>query len=319
MALNFKNEDRIEGQHFLVVRVERKTARNGKDYADLELASRDGKIMAKIWGDFLANCQFEAGKVVEVSGRAEEYRGVVSLMVNRCQIVTSEEAADYQPMVATLIFDIETAGKKFEELDEKEQKYLLENLENEEENKEIAKEKTALYAIFGKVVAIGCFDPETKKGLVLALTAENLIPEDSDFNYKVLATEKELLEEFWRVAGKYERFVTYNGDSFDFPYLIIRSGINRVKVSLGRKKFDDNFIDLQNKIRQRHGFKLEFLCRAFGIENPKGQGVEGSEVSGLFLAGEVNKIADYVARDAKATAELYAIWKDYMSGENYGK
>ena len=60
---------------------------------------------------------------------------------------------------------------------------------------------------------------------------------------------------------------------------------------------------------------MEFLCKAFGIKNPKGEGVHGDQVSELYKAGEFNKIADYVARDAVATSELYLIWKNYMSGQ----
>ncbi|MDD4938474.1 MAG: ribonuclease H-like domain-containing protein, partial [Candidatus Shapirobacteria bacterium] len=111
-------------------------------------------------------------------------------------------------------------------------------------------------------------------------------------------------------------FVTYNGDNFDFPYLVIRSGINRIKVPMEIKRWSsDKFLDLQTKIRQSHAFKLEMLCKAFGITNPKQDGVDGSEVSNLFYAHEFNKIADYVARDAVATSELYLIWKGFMSGE----
>jgi len=90
-----------------------------------------------------------------------------------------------------------------------------------------------------------------------------------------------------------------------------------VKMPFEIKKWgSDKLIDLANKIRQNNrSFQLEMLCKAFGIENPKEKGVHGSEVSELFNNGEFNKIADYVARDAIATAELYLIWKNYMSGQ----
>ena len=42
--------------------------------------------------------------------------------------------------------DIETVGKKFDELDAKEQDYLLNNLEDAEDE-DVAKKKTALYSI----------------------------------------------------------------------------------------------------------------------------------------------------------------------------
>jgi predicted PolB exonuclease-like 3'-5' exonuclease len=123
------------------------------------------------------------------------------------------------------------------------------------------------------------------------------------------------LTEFWKIATEYELFVTYNGDNFDFPYLMIRSGINRVKMPFEVKKWgSDKFIDLQLKIKQSHAFKLEMLCKAFGIENPKEAGVHGNDVNELFDNKDFQKIADYVARDAYSTSQLYMIWKEYMSG-----
>jgi DNA polymerase elongation subunit (family B) len=315
MAIKFGNDDLIRERHFLVTKIEKKLTKSGDEYVDLELADKEGVIAGKIWNNALPRCQFEINKVVELNGKVQEYRGAQSLIVDNCQIVNNEDPANFMPTVPTLVFDIETVGKKFEDLDQKEQDYLLNNLEKAEDNKEIAKTKTALYSIFGMVAAIGCFNPDTQKGVVLAISDKELMPEDASFEYKIFKNEAELLQEFWKLAKNYEKFVTYNGDSFDFPYLIIRSGINRVKVSIEKGKYNDNFIDLQNKIRQNHGFKLEMLCKAFLIENPKGQGVDGSEVTNLYYRGELNRIADYVARDAKATSSLYLLWKEFMSGQ----
>ena len=62
------------------------------------------------------------------------------------------------------------------------------------------------------------------------------------------------------------------------------------------KRFSEKFIDLQNKIRQNHGFKLEMLCKAFGIKNPKAEGVHGDQVSELYEAGEFNKIVELLEK-----------------------
>lgn len=316
MAIKFEANELIRDQHFLVNSQEIKQTKNGDNFYILELSNKDGKIEAKIWNNNIPQCNFEVGKIIELNGKSQEYNGKVSIIMDSCQIVTTEEAADYSPSVPTLVFDIETLGKKFEELDEVEQDYLLNNLEKAEPDKEIAKNKTALYSIFGKVCAIGAVDFNKNTGVVLSLSDKDIQPENEKFTYKVFKTEKELLEEFWKLTQNYEQFVTYNGDNFDFPYLMIRSGINRVKMPFEIKKWgSDKFIDLQNKIRQNHGFKLEMLCKAFGIKNPKGEGVHGDQVSELYNAGEFNKIADYVARDAVATNELYSIWKEFMSGQ----
>ncbi len=316
MAIKFGPNELIRDEHFLVSKKELKKTKNGDDFYNLELSNKDGKIEAIIWNNNIPQCNFDVGKIIELNGKTQEYNGKVNILIDSCQNVESEEPGDYLPSIPTLVFDIETLGKKFEELDEVEQDYLLNNLEKAEPDKEIAKGKTALYSIFGTVCAIGAVDFGNQTGIVLSLSEKEIKPEKENFTYKTFETEKELLEEFWKLTTNYEQFVTYNGDTFDFPYLMIRSGINRVKMPFEIKRWgSEKFIDLQAKIRQNHGFKLEMLCKAFGIENPKGEGVHGDQVSELYNAGEFNKIADYVARDATATAELYSIWKNYMSGQ----
>lgn len=316
MTIKFGPNDIIRDEHFLVTKKEVRQTSKGDDYLQLELSRPEGVIEAKIWNNNLSQCQVEIGKVVEIKGKTQDYKGQISLIVDSCQIINSEEAQDYKSAPKTMVFDIETVGKKFEDLDEVEQDYLINNLEKAEADKEVAKKKTGLYSIFGMVCAIGAFNPNSKKGIVLLIGDKDLIPEKENYTYKIFKTEKDLLIGFWEIAKDYELFVTYNGDTFDFPYLQIRSGINRVKVPFEIKKWGgDKFIDLQNKIRQSHGFKLEMLCKAFGIDNPKEAGVHGGDVNELFDNKEYQKIADYVARDAFSTSELYLIWDEYMSGK----
>lgn len=315
MAVKFGPNDLIRDEHFLVLKKENKQTSKGDVYFQLELSNKDGIIEAKIWNNNIPQCNLEQGKIIEVNGKTQEYKGNVSLIIDSCQIVNSEDINEYSPITKTMVFDIETVGKKFEELDEVEQDYLVNNLERATEDKEEAKKKTGLYAIFGKVCAIGAYNPGSQKGIVLLLGEKDLTPEKENYTYKVFETEKDLLTEFWKIAQEYELFVTYNGDNFDFPYLIIRSGINRVKVPFEIKKWgSDKFIDLFNRIKQSHGYKLEILCKAFGIENPKEAGVHGGDVNELFDNKDFQKIADYVARDAFSTSRLYMIWKEFMSG-----
>ena len=62
-------------------------------------------------------------------------------------------------------------------------------------------------------------------------------------------------------------------------------------------------------------FRLEQLCKAFGISNPKEDGVSGMEVANLYRAGKIGEILKYVSRDVLATAELYTLWKTYLAGK----
>ena len=316
MTIKYGANDVIRDEHFLVSKKEVKKTSKGDEYYQLELTKPEGKIEAKIWNNSLPQCQLEVGKIIELNGKTQEYKGQVSLIIDSCQIVENEDVEGYRATIKTMVFDIETVGKKFDKLDEVEQDYLLNNLEKAESDKEVAKKKTGLYSIFGMVCAIGAFNPSTKKGIVLLIGDKDLIPEKENYTYKIFNNEKDLLIAFWEIAKEYEMFVTYNGDNFDFPYLQIRSGINRVKVPFEIKKWGtEKFVDLQNKIRQSHGFKLEMLCKAFGIENPKEAGVHGGDVNDLFDNKDYQKIADYVARDAFSTTQLYLIWKEFMSGE----
>jgi len=316
MINNLKASEKVSDLHCLVKKVDKKTTVKGDFYYDLELSDSSGVIAGKIWNNAMNNCNFEVGKIIEVSGLTQEYKGKLSLILNSCQMVNSEEIADFRANVPTLVFDIETIGKDFEELDGEEQDYLLNNLERTTEDKEEAKKKTAIYSIFGKVCAIGGMDVNAKKGFALILGKGELVPENKDFAYYVFDNEKDLLIKFWEIAGKYQLFATFNGTGFDFPYLTIRSGINRVKIPFEMKKYGHDHVDLMTKLNQNNrGYKLEMICKAFGVKNPKAEGVHGGDVGKLFKAEEYNKIADYVSRDAVATSELYAIWKEFLSGE----
>ena len=315
MANKITANESVLDRHFLVLSKELKKTKTNKDFYLMGISDSSGKYDAKVWENNIPYCNVEVGKVIEATGVAEEYMGKISLTISKCQIVESESSFDYAVTVPTMVFDIETIGKKFDELDEKEQEYLLNNLEMDEDE-DVAKKKTALYSIFGKVCAIACYNPASQKGAVLIISNKELVPEKANYTYYVYEDEKSLLEAFWVMATQYEKFVTYNGENFDFPYLMNRSGINRVKIPfIANKRWSDNFIDLQQKFRQGRAFKLEMLCKAFGIENPKEAGVSGALVSELFDKMEYNKISDYVARDAFSTSRLYQIWREYMSGE----
>ncbi|HRT39776.1 MAG TPA: ribonuclease H-like domain-containing protein [Candidatus Woesebacteria bacterium] len=316
MISQLSANQKINEEHFLVKKVDKKTARNGNNYYDLELNDSTGVIIGRIWDNALPACNFEIGKVIEVSGQTDEYNGKLSLIINACQIVNGEDIANFKTVIPTMVFDLETVGDKFEELDQQQQDYLFNTLEKYEEDKEKSKKRTALYAIFGKICAAGCYNPDKKQGITIVIGEKKLCPEKNNFTYIVVKNEKELLEKFWELASKVQRFVTFNGNNFDIPYLIIRSGINRVKIPFEIKKYSQNFIDLEDRLKQNgKPFKLEMLCRVFGIDDPKDKGVTGAEVSNLFYQKKFQQIADYVTRDAVATAELYQIWREYLSGE----
>ncbi|NMB56395.1 hypothetical protein GYA19_00475 [Candidatus Beckwithbacteria bacterium] len=301
--------------NFAIIKVEEKRANNGKLYKTVELTNLTGIIGGKIWEEAFATAPLESGKVFQISAKVDSYHDILSLNISQAYLI-EEEFENYISPRPTLVFDIETAGKNFDELSQWDQDYLLNNLEKQNENKKEAKERTGLYPLYGQIVSIGMFNPESQKGMVYLLGDKKLKPAKDNFIYQTFKTEKELLQAFWDIILKYERYVTYNGSSFDFPFLILRSALHKVKVPIEINNRQDTFVDLMYKIKTgSRGFKLEALCRFFGLENPKEVGISGMYVAKLYQKGKVQEIADYVARDAEATSQLYLLWKKYMAGK----
>ena len=84
---------------FLVRTKERKTARNGSAYLDLEFQDSTGTIRAKLWDCDSTDLSFEADDVVRVAASVELYQGNLQLSLRK--IAKSRDAdidlADYLP------------------------------------------------------------------------------------------------------------------------------------------------------------------------------------------------------------------------------
>jgi len=217
-----------------------------------------------------------------------------------------------------IIFDIETVGKDFESLDRPVQEYLLRYAETEDEKEEI-KDRLSFYPITGEIVAIGLLDPDTQKGMVFFQNAGDLLLtfEEDNVRYET-GTEKEILEKFWDVMKGYNQFITFNGRSFDCPFILIRSALNRIKPmrDLMPGRYNDTHIDLLEQLTfygaSRRRFNLDMWCRAFGIKSPKEGGITGDEVRELFKTGRYLDIARYCMGDLRATMELLVYWENYI-------
>jgi predicted PolB exonuclease-like 3'-5' exonuclease len=170
---------------------------------------------------------------------------------------------------------------------------------------------------------------ETSRGQVL-FTAEDLesVSEPAGpVEFVACMDESELLTAFWDVARHYESVVTFNGRSFDVPFIYLRSALLKVPISrkdwLGYRFQTEPHCDLAEQftfygVSGRDGaarrFNLDFYCKAFGIESPKSQGVSGLDVNALLAAKCYREIAEYCLRDVKATVLLYQVWKDRLGG-----
>ena len=231
-----------------------------------------------------------------------------------------------------LIFDIETIGENFDELDSATRdvltKWIKKDSESEEEYVKALEElKSGLgfSPLTGQIVAIGVLDYDKNQGVVyFQAPGENFKEFQEENTTFKPCTEKEMLENFWKGAEKYNEFITFNGRGFDAPFLAVRSAVHKIKASkdlmsnryLSSQKFGAAHIDLFDQltfygaVRRKGG--LHLWCRAFGITSPKAQGVTGDDVAQLFKEKKYKEIARYNVGDLNATTELYDYWKNYI-------
>lgn len=217
-----------------------------------------------------------------------------------------------------VIFDIETVGIDFESLDPSTQNYMLRFAETEDDEERI-KESLSFYPLTGEIVAIGMLNPDSQKGAVYFQTPNDLLLpfEENGIRYEC-GTEKEILEKFWSAIKSYDQFITFNGRSFDCPFIIIRSAVNKVKPTrdLMPNRYNGCHIDLLDQLTffgaSKRRFSLDMWCKTFNIKSPKADGITGLDVKDLFKAGKYIDIAKYCAGDLFATRELLLIWEQYI-------
>lgn len=236
----------------------------------------------------------------------------------------------------TVIFDIETIGEEYAEMDKSTQELITASLkksafsdEEYESELEMLKDGLGFSPLTGEIVAIGVHDLELEKGVVYynpssaeasaGKAGESII--EGAYTLKPMS-EKEMLQAFWDGLKQYDTIVGFNSRSFDGPFLMVRSLVHNVQptkdILAGRYLYQQSragitHIDLMDQLSfygasRFKGSSLHMYCRALGIESPKVGGVTGDDVSGLFKAGKSLDIARYNTRDIKATAELYKRW-----------
>lgn len=231
-----------------------------------------------------------------------------------------------------IIFDIETVGENFDELDATTQDVLTRWIKKEfggddgyQEALRDLKEGLGFSPLTGEIVAIGVLDCERNKGAVYFQSPGEDMKEieENGIKYKSMS-EKEMLESFWNGAKNYEEFVSFNGRAFDVPFLTVRSAIHSIRPTkdlmsnryVNSQKFASKHIDLLDQLSfygaVRKKGNLHLWSRAFGIESPKAQGVTGDDVSRLFREKKFLDIAKYNVGDLMATKQLYEYWEKYI-------
>ncbi len=212
------------------------------------------------------------------------------------------------PIVA---FDIEVAGLEWEEVDEATRHYLM--ARKQREGEEDIQNRLALIRGLGRVVAIGMWNLAKDQGAVLVHGSGcrwepfSEVPGTKVFR----GNERELLTEFWRLANDWGTVVTYNGRGYDGPVLLTRSAMLDVRPTrqlAGYRYSLREHCDLMEVLNfmgaARESYSLDYWCRRFGVESPKGK-MDGSMVAQKARAGHYDEIAEYCLRDTRATADLF--------------
>ena len=126
--------------------------------------------------------------------------------------------------------------------------------------------------------------------------------------------ERHLLEEFSRFVGRARPvLVTYNGRSFDLPVIVMRSLCHAIALPWYYRDRDvryrysaEGHLDLCDWLAE-HGAaragKLDAIARLIGL--PGKLGVDGSQVDGLYRAGQLASIQSYCLADVAQTALLF--------------
>lgn len=223
--------------------------------------------------------------------------------------------------MSRVIFDIETIGVDFESLDSEFQEALTKWATTEEEIQK-AKDKLALSPLTGEIVAIAMLNPDTGRGGVFfQAPGEDIEPFEEEGVRFEAGDERFILERFWESIKYYDQFITFNGRTFDCPFIIIRSAIHRLKPTrqLLPNRYSGPHIDLLDRLTFFGATKkqsLEVFCKAFGIASPKSEGISGVDVPELFSQGRYIDIARYCLRDVIATKELLMFWETYIRFDN---
>ena len=218
----------------------------------------------------------------------------------------------------SIVFDIEVAGFAWDEVDEITRGYLL-NRERDPARRDSVSERTALYPGLGKVIAIGMWLIEEDRGMILleGERAEEHEWEKVSRSKIFRGSERELLEKFWKTVGsgspkrRRPQLVTYNGRGYDGPMLMVRSaqlGVAPTRNLVPNRYALEDHCDLMDVLTfygaTRDRYSLDYWCRRFDIESPKGS-IDGSQVARAYRDGRIDDIGEYCLRDVRATGELF--------------
>jgi len=167
-----------------------------------------------------------------------------------------------------------------------------------------------------RVTAIGFYSDDISKVFILNRDDVEMGERDDSFEYKFFDTEKEMLEESFKIIDRYPMVLTYNGDTFDMPYLYnraIKLGIRYIPFKMMDKNATVSMgihIDLygvfKNRSLKAYAFNAKYVRDGLGEVSQAMLGETKTEYKGeltdipLFLLGK------YCLNDCRLTYNLTA-------------
>lgn len=215
-------------------------------------------------------------------------------------------------MPTTVVFDIETVGLPWLDIDPMMREALTRGAEDGDAHR-TKKDWRSLSPYASKVIVIAMLNPESGRGKVWYECGERLETRSKDDLFENTGCdERTMLEEFWTTLARYDRVVSFNGRGFDGPFLSVRSAVHGVKPTknLSGYRYDSReHLDLLEILTFRGAVQikpsLHAACVAFGIPSPKSADMHGYAVARAYRSGRLAEILDYCRRDVEATAELH--------------
>lgn len=130
-------------------------------------------------------------------------------------------------------------------------------------------------------------------------------------------TEGELISAFVEKVGRLRpQLVTWNGHGFDLPVLRYRAMVNRVsaaglQVRQYFHRYTEDALDLCDVLGsyvQGGKVKLDEVSKILGLPG-KPDGIDGSRVEEMVLAGQIAEVARYCESDVLNTFRIWLIYE----------
>ena len=214
----------------------------------------------------------------------------------------------------TVVFDIETVGLPWLDIDPLMREAMTRGAEDGDTHR-TKKSWRSLSPYASKVIVIAMLNPDSGQGKIWYESPAGRCETRSDDGSfeEIGCSEAGMLEDFWGVLAKFDRVVSFNGRSFDGPFLAVRSAIHGLKPSKnlsGYRYSVREHVDLLEVLTFMGAVQpkpsLHAACTAFGIPSPKSAEMHGYAVGEAYRTGRLPEILSYCRRDVEATAALFA-------------